>query len=155
MLILPTSGTLLVLTPLSGWPAPTLAPYSARGLTQSLELIQSSGQGQWIRRDVNGVLRSIADTRFRKYKSTITCRDGVSPALDDAWIGIEVEVQCACELSFPTGGIPARPVVPGSTRTDSGTTFYRPQLNMLITDIKNAFAEWAATNEWSISLEEV
>lgn len=155
MLILPTTGTLLVLTPLSGWDAPTLSPYSARGLTQTLELITSGGSQTWVKRDVNGVLRSMADTRFRKYKSTITCRDGVAPALDNAWIGIEVEVQCACELNFPTGAIPARPVVSGSERTEGSVTFYRPALQMIILDIKNSFAEWQAQNDWSISLEEV
>ena len=88
-------GTLLVITPLSGMMALQLTPYSARNLTQTLELIKPQGDA-WTRRDVNGVKRSLADTRFRKYKSTITCTDGETPAFDDGWIGQTVEVMCAC-----------------------------------------------------------
>jgi hypothetical protein len=39
-------------------------------------------------------------------------------------------VECVAELSYPTG--PARPVVSGSTRTQGGFVFYRPQLQMLV-----------------------
>lgn len=92
------------------------------------EPLTGSGQqqGGWLRRDVNGILRNIADTRFRKYKSTISCRDGETPCLDDAWIGITCEVSCAFEFSYPTGATPARPVVSGSTRTQGTVTYYRP-----------------------------
>src|SRR5437899_5822544 len=118
MLVLP-NGTWLVLTPLDG-AAPQLTPYSARGLTQTFELLTGAGGqggGAWLRRDVNGTLRSIADTRFRKYKSTITCNDGETPCLDNAWVGITVNVSCAFEFSYPVGGSPTRPVVSGSSRT--------------------------------------
>jgi hypothetical protein len=158
MLVLPTTGTLLVLTPLSGLSAPQLTPYSSRNLTQTYELLQGAGGssgGGWTRRDVNAVLRSVADTRFRKYRSTITCADGVTPALDDTWIGVTCEVACAFEFSFPIGGFPARPVVSGSEREDSGFLFYRPLLTCLITDIKDSFAEWKALHQWEVSLEEV
>src|SRR5215831_9101240 len=129
-LVLPSTGTLLVITPISGANAPQLTPYSSRALTQTWELI--GGPQAWLRRDVNGIMRSIADSRFRKYKSTITCSDGQTPALDDAWVGVTCEVSCAFEFSFPTGGTPARPVVSGSERTDDGYTFYRPLLLMII-----------------------
>jgi len=155
MLMLPTTGTLLVITPISGENAPTLAPYSARNLTQTYELLTGGGGSAWLRRDINGYMRSIADTRFRKYSSTITCRDGVTPCLDDAWIGTTCEVSCAFEFNYPTGGTPARPVVSGSSRTEGDITFYRPLLLMMIADIKNSFQEWAAQHAWSIRLEEV
>jgi len=156
MLSLP-NGTLLVLTPLSGFASMQLTPYSARGLTQTLELIKPGGQDSWLRRDVNGVLRSVVDTRFRKYRSTITCSDGETPCLDDAWIGITVDVDCAFELSYPTGAAdsPARPVVPGSTPRVVGTvTYYRPRLLMMVEDIRFGNKEWQALYDWQIDLLE-
>ncbi len=149
---IPSNGTLLVLTPLSGFASIQLTPYAARGLTQTMEVI---GQGEWLRRDVNGSLRNVADTRFRKYKSTISCRDGETPCLDNAWIGETCLVSCAFEFSFPTGGFPERTPVSGSERTQGSFTYYRPELTMLVVNIKNAFNEYSAINDWAIELEEV
>jgi len=147
-------GTLLVITPLSGASTPVLTPYSARNLTQTYEAIK--GKEEWLRRDVNAVLQSVVDTRFRKYRTTITCSDGETPCLDDAWIGQEVLIDCAFEFSYPTGGTPSRPVVAGSTRTTNyGIVFYRPQLLCLIADIRVAgFQEWQALYNWQIDTEE-
>lgn len=152
-LILP-EGTLLVLTPLSGAAAIQLTPYSARGLTQTLDLI-GNNQAQQIRRDVNGFMRNLTDSRFRKYRSTITCRDTETPCLDGGWIGEEVEVSCALELSFLTGGTPQRPVVSGSERTEGDFTFYRPLLTMMVSAITDSFAEYRADYSWQITLEEI
>jgi len=153
-----TNGTYFLISPESGGNTPTLTPYSARGLTQTYEPLASaggSGAERWLRRDVNGVLRNLVDTRFHKYRSTITCSDGETPCLDDSWVGVTVGVWCAFEFSYPTGGTPARPAVAGSTRTQGGITYYRPALNMMITDIKNSFREYSAVNDWSITLEEI
>jgi hypothetical protein len=149
-----TNGTYLVLTPVDS--TIQLTPYAARGLTQTYEVITGAGGesgGAWLRRDVNGNLQSVADTRFRKYKSTITCRDGETPCLDNAWIGLTVYVNCAFEFSFPTGGAPARTVV--SSRVQGGITYYRPQLIMIIASIKVSLPEYPATYDWQIDLEEV
>lgn len=149
-------GTWLVLTPMSGASAMQLTPYSARGLTQTLTpLGESGGGGKWLRRDVNGVLRNLVDTRFRKYKSTISCHDGETPCLDDAWVGITCEVACALELSYPTGATPARPVVPNSTRTQGTVTYYRPLLTMMVAGIKISLPEYPAIYDWSVELEEI
>lgn len=148
------NGTLLVLTPISTV-TPILTPYAARAITQTLELLTSAGTGSWLRRDVNGVLRDVSDTRFRKYRSVVSCRDGEAPCIDNAWIGLEVQVDCAVELNYPTGASPARSVVPGSSRTQGSITYYRPSLTMLISSIKNSGQEWAALYSWEIGLEEV
>jgi hypothetical protein len=145
-------GTLLVLTPLSGQATVTLTPFAARGLTQTLEVINNS---QWLRRDVNGFLRNVSDSRFRKYKSTITCRDGESPALDGAWIGEVVDVSCVAELSFPNGGTPQRTPVAGSERVQGDFTYYRPMLTCLVESISVSFQEYAAIAAWSVSLSEI
>jgi hypothetical protein len=151
------TGSLLVITPLSGQDTPVLAPYSTRAATHTYEVLNSAGgqNSQWLRRDVNAVLRSVADTRFRKYNTTISCRDSNAPCLDNSWIGIEVEVQCAFEFSFPTGGTPGRPVLSGSEREEGGITFYRPILYCLVASIKNSFEEWAAFNAWNVELPEI
>jgi hypothetical protein len=151
---LTTIGSILTLTPLSGFASLQLVPYSARGLTQTLELIKPSGDA-WTRRDVNGIKRSLVDTRFRKYKSTITCRDGVTPCLDDAWIGETVEVACVIELSYPTGATPGRPSVEHSERTEETVTFYRPLLQMMVEDIRISLPEWQGAYDWQIDLEEI
>jgi hypothetical protein len=151
MLSLP-NGTLLALSPLSGFASLQLTPFSARGLTQTLELLKNEA---WTRRDVNGFMRSVADTRFRKYQSTITCSDGETPCLDDAWIGEVAEVSCAAELSYPTGAEPGRLAVAGSERTQGTVTYYRPVLTMMVMDISFSFAEYRAVYDWKISLAEV
>jgi hypothetical protein len=152
-LVLPNS-TLLVLTPLSGAEAPQVTPYSARGLTQTYEMV-SGDPNVVLRRDVNGFLRDVSDERLRKFNSTITCTDGETPCVDSAWVGTSVQVECTFELSYVTGATPARPAVPGSVRTEGTITFYRPELQMMIAAIKNSFAEYPSTNAWSIDLKEI
>jgi hypothetical protein len=147
------NGTLLVLTPLDST-ALQLTPYAARGLTQTLELIRPSG-GDWLQRDVNGILRSVVDTRFRKYRSVISCKDGETPCLDDGWIGETVQVDCVFELSYPTGATPARPSVSGSERTAGTVTYYRPMLTMMVENIRISLPEWQAQYDWSIDLLEI
>ena len=152
MTLLLPMGTLLVITPLSGAGTPVLTPYAARNLTQTYEPIKTS---ESLRRDVNAVLQSVVDTRFRKYRTTITCTDGESPALDDAWMGQEVVIDCAFEFSYPTGGTPSRPVVAGSTRSYGGIIYYRPQFLCLIADIRvPGFQEWQAKYSWQVDAEE-
>jgi hypothetical protein len=151
---LPT-GTLLTITPLSGASSLQLTPYSARGLTQTYEVLRAEGENAWLRRDVNAVLQSLVDTRFRKYRTTVTCTDGETPCLDDAWIGQEVSIDCAFEFSYPTSGTPARPVVSGSSRTQGDFTYYRPTLTCLCKDIRVAgFQEYRASYSWQIDFEE-
>lgn len=150
--IIRAQGTFLEIAPLSGELTPTLTPYAARNLTATLEPI--SGQS-WFRRDVNGFLRDLSDERFRKYKLSVKCRDGESPCLDNAWLGVIVGVSCPCELSYPAGGTPSRTVVSGSSRTVNGFVYYRPYLTMMVTGISDANQEWQAYHNWDLTLEEV
>lgn len=161
MATLALDGTLLVITPLSGNTAPTLTPYSARGLTQTLNPITSiSGSGEatgtLIRRSINGSLINLTYPQFRKYASDISCQDSSAPCLDNAWLGEVVSVDCVCELAYTTaGGSPARPEVTGSSRVDGAFTYYRPTLIMMVTKISNSLAEWQDKYSWSIGLQEV
>jgi hypothetical protein len=128
-------------------------PYSARGLTQTLEPIDAAAN---LRRTVNGALRDFGYAPFRKYRSTISCADQEPPAVDGVWPGRTVTVACVAELSFLTaGGSPARPVVSGSQRIDGNFTLYRPQLTMLVTGFSMSRDEYGAAVSWQLQLEEV
>lgn len=148
-------ATLLIIVPLSGHSAFELTPYSARGITQTLVPIGGSIVGSGARRDVNGNLVNLTNPLFRKYATTVECSDVESPALDGAWLGAIVEMACACELSYLTGGTPQRQVVSGSSRTEGAFTFYRPFLTVMITEIDNAFEEWQHGYKWKIGAQEI
>lgn len=139
--------TLLVITGIG------IAPYSARGLTQTLTPIDASKQ---LRRTINGALADVSYVQFRKYNSKITCKDQATPAVDGIWPGAVVTVECVHELArlTDTEG-PARPVVPGSERTEGDFTFYRPILEMRVMDFSNGLEEWNADYNWSLELEEI
>ena len=128
--------------------------YSARGLTQTLDVISQTKQQA---RTINGQLIDVSNPAFRKYLSKITCTDVDAPPIDNLWPGMEVTVQCALELCYESGnpGSPARTAVSGSTYTKDGMTFYRPLLTMMVTNVTHTLDEWKRDNGWSIELEEV
>jgi len=128
------------------------SPYSLRGLTQSLTLIEASQQ---MRRTVNGSLIDISAPQFRKYRSTITCADQLPPAFDPVYPGQSVTVDCVSELSYLTGGSPSRTVVPASSRVDGAYTFYRPRLTMRVVGFGYDTDEYGATVSWTLELEEI
>lgn len=129
-----------------------ITPYSARGLSQTLEPIDTAAN---MRRTINGNLRDLSATQFRKYKSTITAKDQSPPALAGAWPGKVVTVDCVVELAVAAGTALDRTAVPGSTRTEGGFTYYRPRLIMRVRNYTNALEEWRADYAWSLQLEEV
>ncbi len=128
--------------------------YQARGLTQTLELINEASD---LERSVNGTLVDMSNPIFRKYKSKISATDVDAPPLDNLWPGMVVEVECAATLCYPTSnpGSPARPEVSGSSWTQGSFTFYRPILTMRIMTLSESFEEWKANNSWVMQLEEV
>jgi len=130
-----------------------ITPYSARGLSQTLEPI---GQASNLRRTIAGTLTDISDPAFRKYRSVISCDDQDVPALDGIWPGQQVTVDCVAELSYKTaGGSPAKTVVSGSSYTDGDFTFYRPQLSMMVVDFTTQKDEAGDVTSWQLELEEV
>lgn len=127
-------------------------PYSARGLSQTLQLIDAAAD---FRRTVNGELINTADPIFRKYRSTITCNDNDAPAFDGLAKGTQVVVDCVYELGYPTAtGSPQRPVVPGSVRVEGDFTYYRPRLSMTVTDFDATADEYGGQTSWRLDLEE-
>jgi len=130
-----------------------LPPYSARGLMQTLEPLDQAGN---LRRTVNGELIDLSHQQFRKYRSTIAGSDQQPPAIDGVWQGLQVVVDCICELAYlAQGGAPQRPVVAGSSRQDGDFMFYRPRLAMRVTAFNVSTDEYGAVTSWSLSLEEI
>lgn len=128
-----------------------LAPYSARGLTQTLMPIAGAAN---LRRTISGKLRDLSLPEFRKYSSSIRGNDQRGPAVDSIWPGQLLTVECLYELAYPTGGVPGRPVVPGSSHVDGGTTYYRPVLQMRVVGWTADQDEWGAAVNWTLDLEE-
>lgn len=128
-------------------------PYSARGIIQSFAPIEASAV---LRRTINGALEDVSDAAFRKYRTSITCRDQQHPALNGVWPGLQVTVDCVSEFSFHTAtGSAARTPVTGSTRTEGAFTFYRPKLTMRVVGFSVDTDEYAAYVGWTLDLEEV
>lgn len=152
---MPSSSLLLegTILELSGLGIP---PYSARGLTQTLEPI---GQAAQFDRDVNGGLVDLSPpSGFRKYRSTISSDGDVQPpGFNEPPIGQVVTVSCVRELGFLTAlgsAGPARDVVSGSERIVGDWTFYRPILTMVIVGFSSSVEEWPGITSWSLELEE-
>lgn len=130
-----------------------VTPYSARGLTQSLEHIDQASQN---RRTINGNLKDISRPEFRKYKSTIQCSDMNVPGFDGIMPGTLVQVDCVTELAYKTaGGAPSRSVVPDSSRVQGDYTFYRPRLTMRVLSYTTQDNEYAQDIGWTLELEEI
>lgn len=132
-----------------------VTPFSSRGLKQTIAPIDQSAN---VRRTVNGDLKDISFSGFRKYKSTITGSDQDPPNVDGRWPGMTVTVDCIQELSYNAGAgeTPQRPVVAGSDRITSWPfRSYRPQLVMKITSFSLDQDEYDRTIGWTMDLEEV
>ncbi len=140
-----TSNTLLRLTGIG------IPPYSARGLTQSLEPIDAQAN---TRRTINGELIDLSVDQFKKYKSSITGNDQTVPSCDGVWNGKTVVVDCIQELCYEEYGAPQRIVVEGSDHTEEGFTFYRPRLTMMVVRLTTQVDEWQRVVGWQMDLEE-
>lgn len=126
--------------------------YSARGLLQTLTPISAASD---LRRTINGELDDLSNEQFRKYATKITCTDQRTPALDGIWTGQHITVWCVQELAYPESGSPQRPEVSGSSRTEEGFVFYRPILEMRVTDFSDQTDEYGADVIWELDLEEI
>jgi hypothetical protein len=128
--------------------------WQGRGLTQTFDVINAAKQQE---RTINGILKDISNTMFRKYLSKISCTDNTTPPLDNVWPGMTVTVHCAAELCYQTGntGSPARPQVSGSSYTQGSFTFYRPIMTMMVVNLAQHLDEWKCVIGWDLELEEI
>jgi hypothetical protein len=150
------ADTLLVITPISSPASFQLPPFSARGLTQTLDEIDPVGGEGLFERNGNGGLINYTRQQFQKLKSTITCRDQGMPALNNSWRGATVQVDCVHERWYPNGGSPDRTVVPGTSPVlENGFYSFYPRLTMIVRNVRsNGFDEWGAAYAWQMDLEE-
>ena len=120
-----------------------LPRFSARGLTQTLEPIEQSFNQK---RTINGLMNDLALPQFKKYKTTITCKDQQPPALDGLFPGLAVNVYCVKELAYPRYGTASRLVVTGSDylSADGNFIIYRPILYMVLQPWSDQIEEWNA-----------
>jgi hypothetical protein len=127
--------------------------YASRGLRQTLEPIDAQLH---VERSIDGGLIDFGYEPFQKYKSTISGSDQRSPACDGVWGGQVVEVSCIPELCAQTYDFElGRAAVLGSIRAETGFTFYRPKLTMMVMHFQIETDEWGAQVGWSMDLEEV
>lgn len=130
-----------------------VAPFSARGLEQTLNPIGESGDFD---RDVNGGLVDLTDVNFKKLASTISCEDVEAPLFDGNPLGTIVTVQCVRELCYVTStGTPQRSVVEDSERIVGDLTYYRPELEMMVVGFSSSQSEYGRSVSWTLDLEEV
>jgi hypothetical protein len=119
-----------------------------------------------------------------KYISKITCVDTAPMALDAAWYGCSLGVDCVVNLTAPVPDAEdatevhlGRTPVPGSVFLQDGETLsplevdaqtvevtgahtgafvtYRPRLNMMLKTFALEATEWDIKQGWTIDLEEI
>lgn len=127
-----------------------IAPYSARGLRQTLKPIAAASQ---VKRMASGELRSFGYAAFQKFESDIYGSDQQPPALDAVWPGRYVTVDCIATLAIPIGGSPPRSYI--EAWEDGDFLIYRPRLNMAIVAFDMERDEWQAGVTWTLRLLEV
>lgn len=144
----PNDFTLLTIT------GPGIAPYSARGLTQSYEPISAMSHQE---RAVNGELVDLSAPQMKKYRSKISCTDHNTPALSGVWPGTVLDIGCVAEMSFKTDrpGDQERIAVVGSVRTQGDYTFYRPVLTVMFLGFSTNEQEYQRDVAWSFEVEEL
>lgn len=155
-------------------------PYEAsRGIKQTLRPIDG---GTEMRRSVNGNLIVVANPRFRKYATEITCSDYDVPAFGDLWVGDRITIESVVPIqqrvvggtvslkrlpvensveAFDSEGDPVE-IYRISGDFDSHTDYeadgavrvrYRPALSCVVTAVSWDYGEIADAS-WSLSAEE-
>lgn len=141
---LPNAYTLLTLAGIGE------APYAMRGLDMQFEPIEQSGQ---LLRNINGGFVNLADPMFRKYRITINCTDQRAPPFGGLWAGQKVLLGSAIELGQVSLSSD-RAAVSGSTNTEDGVTYFRPQLKCRVMSFDWGGNEYSLELAWSLVLEE-
>jgi hypothetical protein len=66
-----------------------------------------------------------------------------------------VELALSSNTALTTGGELGRNAVSSSTRYEDGFTYYRPELEMMVTGFSVSRDEWGAAVDWTLTLEEI
>jgi hypothetical protein len=157
MVQLPLSGTLLVITPLSSPNSFQLQPYSGRFAKQTIDEIEPVGGSNTIVTTGNGGELVLVRQQFQKLKSAIVLNDVRPPALNASWRGAQVQVDCCQYRSYPAGGVPDRPIVPGTSPIlQNGFFYFFPRLIMIVVNVTGPiYDEWKHKFNTTIQLREL
>jgi len=127
--------------------------YSARGLTQTLTLIDAAAQLFY---SVNGTLLNFSPPQFRKFRSTISCTDVLPAALAALWPGVIVDVDCISPISYLTiigSPVPDRTVVRSEVVHDYTYDWLRLTMGVMGPWTQST-DEYAAQTSWQLDLSE-
>jgi hypothetical protein len=128
-----------------------VAPYATRGLTMSIAHLPQAAQ---LVRNVNGGFVDLSDPMFRLYRVTLSCTDQRAPPFGGLWPGQLVTLESPVELGQITLASD-RTAVAGSTNTEEGVTYFRPQLSCIVMSFDQDSDEYASTHSWTLVLEEL
>lgn len=130
--------------------------FSNNSATFVRESLVPISEGTQIVRDVNGNLRSLGNTAFRKYRLSLSCNDNRLPPLSNLWASQVVDVEMSTVIA-ERGTTPSRTAVAGTVSVIGSRVEYRPRLTMMITRPPElSDVEWqGGAAGWSMELEEV
>lgn len=128
-----------------------VAPYSARGLSQSIKPIEQTSQ---LVRTITGELLDLSEEQMRKYAITLTCTDMRAPAFGGLWPGMAVTVDCVAEMG--NGDLSSdRPAVGGSSYSEDGINYFRPQIACRVVSFEWNDDEYGEAIGWTLELVEI
>ena len=142
---LPNAYTLLTLTGIG------VAPYATRGLRMSLEPLSQAGN---FVRNINGGFVDLTDPIFKLYRVTISCTDQRAPPFGGLWPGQLVTLESPVEMGQITLSSD-RTAVSGSSNTEDGVSYFRPQLNCIVLSFDQEAEEYSSQYSWRLVLEEL
>jgi hypothetical protein len=96
----------------------------------------------------------IGDPDFDFYRITISCTDQRAPPFGGLRRGQIVTLGSAIELG-QVSLTSDRAAVSGSTETEDGVTYFRPQLLCVVMDFSWGGNEYSREMPWTIVLEEI
>lgn len=130
-----------------------IAPYSARGIQQTLEHIDEASH---LERAVDGTIIDLGIPELQKFRVSISCTDQQAPALGGIWPGKAFTLYSIEELSYPTAdpSRKERPSVPDSDYVIGDTTFYRPILEMIVYSWQTGIMEYGREINWKLEAQE-
>lgn len=130
-----------------------VAPYTARGITQTLEPIEEASH---LERAIDGTIIDLGIPELQKYRVSITCTDQQAPALSGIWPGKAFTLHSIEELSFPTStpALKERDSVPDSEYVVGDFTFYRPILPLRVYSWSTQINEYGREINWKLEAQE-
>lgn len=127
------------------------SPYAMRGLDVKFDVIEQAKQ---IAYNINFGVIDFTDPASFLYRITIGCTDRRAPPFGGLKPGtMPVILSSPIEVGQVTLSSD-RPAVSGSTNSEDGVTFFRPQLTTFVVDFNWGGNEYSGWYTWSLVLQE-